>query len=310
MQSLSIVVPVYNSATTLRQLVERVTGVAAGLGMPFELILVNDGSSDASWETICRLAHEVPTVRGINLSRNSGQHNALLCGIRAARHELIATLDDDLQNPPEELPRLMQVIAEGSDVVYGYPDKEQHGLWRDLASQVTKYILQKAMGVSVARRISAYRVFRSYVRSAFADFRGPSVSIDVLLTWGTTRFAAIPVRHDPRRVGRSNYTFSKLMVHAVNLITGYTTLPLQFASLVGFLFTSLGVLLLCWVIGNYLVGDSSVPGFPFLASVVVTFAGVQLFSIGIIGEYLARMYTRMLDRPAYTVRDVAGQEKG
>src|SRR5215510_15440035 len=130
--------------------------------------------------------------------RNFGQHNALLCGIRAAKYEITATLDDDLQNPPEEIPKLLMQLSEGFDVVYGRPEHEQHGILRDAASALTKIALQSAMGAQTARGVSAYRVFRTRLREAFVNYRGPYVSIDVLLTWGTTRFSAIKVRHDSR----------------------------------------------------------------------------------------------------------------
>lgn len=306
--SVSIVVPVYNAEATLGPLVERLEQVFARRDAPFEIVLVNDGSRDASWDAIRRLAADRPRVRGIDLCRNYGQHNALLCGIRDARHQVVVTLDDDLQHPPEELPRLLETLAAGHDVVYGYPEKEQHGFWRDVASQVTKIALQQAMGAHVARRISALRVFRASLRQAFDSYRGPHVSIDVLLSWATTRFAAVAVRHEPRRVGRSNYTLRKLAAHALNMTTGFSTAPLQAVSLLGFASTVLGLLVLAFVVLRYFLEGDPVPGFPFLASIIALFAGVQLFSLGVMGEYVARMYSRLLDRPAYAVRAQATQE--
>jgi glycosyltransferase involved in cell wall biosynthesis len=305
---LSVVIPVYNSEQCLPLLVERLESVLCIRGEPFELILVNDGSQDLSWEVIGALTEQRPWVRGINLMRNYGQHNALLCGIRAARHEIIATLDDDLQNPPEELPRLLAKLDEGHDVVYGAPDREQHGLWRDLASRLTKLALKSAMGAQTARSVSAFRVFRARTREAFASYTGSSFSIDVLLTWGTTRFAAIPVRHEPRRLGRSHYTFRKLLIHALNMATGFSSLPLQLASFIGFGFTGFGLLVLAFVVGRYLIQGAPVPGFPFLASIVALFSGAQLFALGIMGEYLARMHSRMMEQPSYMVRESTAEQ--
>ena len=133
------------------------------------------------------------------MSRNYGQHNALLCGIRAARYAVIVTLDDDLQNPPEEIGKLFAVLDDGADVVYGTPTNEQHGFLRNQSSRITKLALQSAMGAETARNVSAFRVFRTRLRDAFATIAARYVSIDVLLTWGTTRFSHVPVRHDPRR---------------------------------------------------------------------------------------------------------------
>ncbi|MCK4901119.1 MAG: glycosyltransferase family 2 protein, partial [Anaerolineales bacterium] len=264
--SLSIVVPVFNSEDSLGTLIEQLKTVLPSLTPDYEVILVNDGSRDRSWEVISSLRHSNEWIHGINLMRNYGQHNALLAGIRQANYEVVVTLDDDLQNPPEEIPKLLVKLSQGFDVVFGKPDKEQHGLWRNLASQVTKLVLKRAMGADVARNVSAFRVFRTSLRDAFTDYRGPFVSIDVLLTWGTTRFAAVPVRHDPRLIGTSSYTLTKLITHAFNMMTGFSVVPLQFASLIGFIFTLFGLGVLAYVLGRYLLQGAVVQGFAFLAS--------------------------------------------
>jgi glycosyltransferase involved in cell wall biosynthesis len=308
LEGLTVVIPVYNSQPTLHALLERLGAILPDLAEHYELILVNDGSRDASWETIQRLSTSYAWLRGLNLMRNYGQHNALLCGIRAARYPLIATLDDDLQHPPEEIATLLARLDEGYDVVYGTPRQEQHGLWRDLASQVTKFALQSTMGAETARHVSAFRVFRTHLREAFTNYRSPYVMIDVLLTWGTSRFSSVLVRHDPRMAGKSNYTFRLLLRHAVNMMTGFSILPLQLASLMGFGFAVFGVLVLFYVIGRYIINGGSVPGFPFLASTIAIFSGVQLFALGIIGEYLARMHFRLMDRPSYIIYQEAGEK--
>jgi undecaprenyl-phosphate 4-deoxy-4-formamido-L-arabinose transferase len=300
---ISVVVPVYNSAAILPDLVERLQPVLSATGTPFELILVNDGSRDESWQVIGQLAARHPWVRGLCMMRNYGQHNALLAGIRDARFEVTITMDDDLQHPPEELPKLLAKFAEGFDVVYAPPEQEQHGLLRDIASIITKLALQSAMGAETARKVSAWRVFRTQIRDAFAAFHSPFVSMDVLLTWGTTKFAALRLRHDPRMVGKSNYTLPKLIRHAVNMMTGFSVMPLQIASVTGFVFTGFGLLVLVYVLGRYLIEGTTVAGFPFLASIVAIFSGAQLFALGIIGEYLARMHFRSMDKPTYTVRE-------
>jgi undecaprenyl-phosphate 4-deoxy-4-formamido-L-arabinose transferase len=299
--SLSVVVPVFNSARILPELVTRLEPVLARETRAFELVLVDDHSKDESWEVVQELARRHAWVRGIRLMRNYGQHNALLCGIRSARHELVLTMDDDLQHPPDQIPLLLAHLARGHDVVYGYPREERHGLWRDLASRITKWVLQKAMGSETARRSSAFRLFRAHLREAFAAYQSQFVSIDVLLTWGTTRFDAVAVRHDPRKVGSSNYTLRKLVVHALNMLTGFSVFPLQLASWIGFAATVFGLLVLVYVVARYVLEGSGVPGFPFLASIVALFSGAQLFALGIIGEYLARMHFRMMERPPYTV---------
>jgi undecaprenyl-phosphate 4-deoxy-4-formamido-L-arabinose transferase len=301
-KGLSVIIPIYNSRECLPKLYGRLTECLTTLGREYEIILVEDGGKDGSWDYIAALAGSDSRVKSIRLGRNFGQHNALLCGIRAARMEISVTIDDDLQNPPEEIAKLLDKMDEGHAVVYGTPDHERHGFWRDMASVVTKLALQRAMGADTARRVSAFRAFRTDLRDAFRHFQGPYLSIDVLLTWGTTRFAAVVVKHEARTIGTSQYTLGKLFNHALNMVTGFSTLPLRLASWLGFVFTLLGVLVLAFVIGRYLVQGDSVPGFPFLASIIAMFSGAQLFALGIMGEYLARIHLRTMDKPAYVVQ--------
>ena len=308
--SISVVIPVFNAAGSLRTLVARLQSALTPLGLGYEVILVNDGSRDGSWDLIRDLAASDTCVRGINMSRNYGQHNALLCGVRAARGEVVVTMDDDLQNPPEEIPRLLARLNEGFDAVYGTPERERHGLWRDLASRVTKLALQNAMGAETAAKVSAFRAFRTRLREAFADYRSPYICLDVVLAWGTTAFSAVTVRHEDRQHGVSNYTLRKLIVHALNMMTGFSTLPLQVASLLGLALSLGGVAVMLYVLGRYFIEGGAVPGFPFLACIIALFSGAQLFALGIIGEYIARMHFRMMERPVYTVMSTTDARGG
>jgi glycosyltransferase involved in cell wall biosynthesis len=306
---LSIVVPVYNSSQILPKLVERLWPVAQSLNMPFELILVDDGSLDGSWDAIRELAARNTWIRGICLMRNYGQHNAVLAGLRAAHYATTVTLDDDLQHPPEELPKLIEKLGEDFDVIYGSPEKETHGLLRDLASAATKIALQSAMGAESARCVSAFRVFKTDLRRAFDAYQSPFVSLDVLLTWGTTKFRAVRVRHDERQLGRSSYTVGKLTRHALNMMTGFSVLPLQLASIVGFVFSFGGLAVLIYVLLRFALYSSTVAGFPFLASIIAIFSGVQLFALGVLGQYLARMHFRSMDKPPYVVCAESGTQQ-
>ncbi len=298
--SLSIIIPVYNSAATLDTLVSRLTDALEDIGIPYEIILVNDGSRDASWERIVALSQMYKRLRGINLMRNYGQHNALLCGIRTARSEIIVTMDDDLQHPPEEIPHLLDKLAEGYDVVYGTPRTLPHSLWRNVLSKYTKWAVASAMGIHGIRDINAFRAFRTDLRKAFDNYQSPNVLLDVLLSWGTTRFVAIKVNQAPRQMGRSSYTFAKLFNQAMLVLTGYSTTPLRLASMIGFAVMFFSILLVVYVVAqSFLVG--ALPGFPFLASIIALFSGVQLFALGIIGEYLARIFNRSMDRPTYVI---------
>lgn len=311
MLTVSVVIPVYRAEQTLFDLYLQLSAAMSEITPVFEIIFVEDGGGDGSWPIIERLAGTDHRVRGIRMSRNYGQHNALLCGIRAAEHGIILTMDDDLQHPVSEIAPMLAALKPEYDVVYGAPQEEQHGLLRNLASRLTKIALASTMGAETARNVSAFRVFRTRLRDGFQEYRNPSVSIDVLLTWTTTRFTAIKVRHAMRSKGVSGYTPSKLIRHAFNLMTGFSTLPLQFASVVGFAFVLFGFSVLAYVLANYVIRGGTVPGFTFLASLIAIFSGAQLFALGIFGEYLARMHFRSMDRPPYLIGEiVASPEAG
>jgi len=303
MPTVSIVIPVYNAEATLPELCAGISAEMQELAGDFEIILVEDCSRDGSWKVIESLATNDVRIRGIALGRNFGQHNALLCGIRAARFEIVVTLDDDLQHPPSQIRLLMEELAAGHDVVYGVPKVEQHGFLRNVASRMTKLALQGTIGVEAARNVSAFRAFRTHLRDGFEDFQSPSVSIDVLLTWASSRFSSVKVEHQPRAQGASNYTVRMLISHAFNLVTGFSSLPLKLASVIGFVITLFGLVILTYVLGRYFIQGVSVPGFAFLASIITIFSGTQMFVMGIFGEYLARIHFRTLNRPPYVVRE-------
>jgi undecaprenyl-phosphate 4-deoxy-4-formamido-L-arabinose transferase len=302
----SVVIPVYNGAATLPELVERLGAVLPQVAGRFEVILVNDASPDASWQAIERLSGKHEWVRGIDLLRNYGQQNATLAGIRAARYEVTVTMDDDLAHPPEAIPVLVAKLSEGWDVVSGVPVTPTHGIWRDVFSRLTKALLVGATGVDVPPGACSFRAFRTAVRAAFSSYASPYVSVDVLLTWGTTRYAAVSVEHHPRRVGRSNYTLRRLVGHALDLTTAFSVWPLRLASLLGFAITFVGMVFLAVMAAEYLLTKQPLSVFRFLTVVVAVFSGTQMFTLGIMGEYLGRMHVRMMGRPSYTVRSEVG----
>jgi undecaprenyl-phosphate 4-deoxy-4-formamido-L-arabinose transferase len=298
--NISVIIPVYNGAETIGALVQRLDRVLAKAAEAYEVILVNDGSRDGSWESIEALARQYPWARGIDLMRNSGQHNALLCGLRAARFEVSVTMDDDLQHPPEEMPCLLEKLAEGYDVVYGIPRKRPHSWWRNLGSIMTKIVVAAVIGTKTVRDVGPFRAFRTHLRQAFENYDNPDVMIDALLSWGATRFASVLVEEQPRTIGASNYSPGKLFRMSLLYLTNFSTMPLRIASFVGFFFTLMGLVGFGYVVGIYFTAGS-VPGFPFLASAIMIFSGAQLFALGILGEYLARIFERTATRPPYVV---------
>jgi glycosyltransferase involved in cell wall biosynthesis len=303
LKSVSVVVPVYNSEKTLPELAERLSNTLSSLGYPFEIILVNDGSMDRSWEVITDIIRERINILGLNLMRNYSQHNALLVGILKAKYEIIVTIDDDLQNPPEEIPRLILKLDEGYDIVFGTPALRRHKGWRNLSSRLLKTVLKVVLGAEMGKQSSAFRAFRSILRRGFDNFTDAQLSIDVLLSWSASRVANVPVGHYERKVGRSGYTFRKLFALAFNMLTGYSTIPLRIASVVGLSTSLFGLGMFFYVAIRRLLQTNYVPGFAFLASEIALFAGLQLFAIGVIGEYVARLHFRTMGKPPYVIRD-------
>jgi undecaprenyl-phosphate 4-deoxy-4-formamido-L-arabinose transferase len=299
--NLSIVVPVYRGEKLVEPLVKELVKTLPSFTKKYEVILVNDGSPDTSWDVIQRLAREHKNVKGIGLMRNYGQHNATLCGVRAAQYEVTVTMDQDLQHRPEDIPLLLAKLEEGYDVVYGAPKKLPQGFFRNLLTAAIKRLLSNTMGIPSVKNISAFRGFYTHLRDAFTNFQSPTLTLDVLLSWGTTRFTSVPV--NIAQAEQSNYSFSALVRAALLILTGYSTRPLRFASWVGFVMTLFGLGVFGYVLFIYFTAGS-LPGFPFLASIIALFSGAQLFALGIFGEYLARMFDRSMDRPTYVIHDV------
>jgi undecaprenyl-phosphate 4-deoxy-4-formamido-L-arabinose transferase len=304
--NISIVVPCYQSAAMLPDLATRLDKVMASLTEAsriddWELLFVVDGSPDETAEVATRLVAEHPKARGFTLRRNYGQHNALIAGIREARFDIVVTLDDDLQHPPEEIPRLIAPLDDPTvDLVYGVPEEEEHGAVRSLASRVVKRSLSAA-GVSNARWVGAFRAFRVDLRDGFAQVNDPQPNLDVLLSWTTSAVVPTPVRMVKRETGTSGYSVSRLARHAMNMITGYGVVPLRLATWLGFGFGLLGVAMLAYVVISYLVGVTTVPGFTTITAVIAVFSAAQLITIGIIGEYIGRQHFRSMRKPIYLI---------
>ena len=302
--NLSIVVPVYKGERLIEQLVAQLSQTLPAFTENYEIILVNDGSPDHSWAVIQNLTDRYKCVRGICLMRNYGQHNATLCGVRLAHYEITVTMDQDLQHRPEDIPLLLTKLEDGYDVVYGAPQKLPQGLLRNLMTAGIKQILARVIGLPSVRNVSAFRAFRTNLREAFANFQSPTLILDVLLSWGTTRFTSVPV--NIAQAEKTSYTFRMLVRTATLILIGYSTLPLRFASWIGFVMTIFGLGVFIYVLVVYFAAGS-LPGFPFLASIIALFSGAQLFALGIFGEYLARMFERSMDRPTYVIDKSVGE---
>jgi glycosyltransferase involved in cell wall biosynthesis len=304
-ESCSIVIPVFQAEATIQELIHDLAKYLPAFFPKFEVICVVDGSTDNSWNIIVALGKKYKWLKGIKLMRNFGQQNATLCGVRMAKYELTVTMDDDLQHPVDQLPFLVNKLRDGFDVVYGCPQKPPAGLFRNLITNFTKQALIFVTQHSMPKDISAFMVFRTSLREAFKDFQSSDAMMDVLLSWGTSKFTSVKVEIKERKIGKSNYNLSKLIRTTLIILTGFSTIPLRVSSLIGFFMTLMGVMILIYVIAIYLT-EGSIPGFTFLASIIAIFSGAQLFSLGMVGEYLARIFNRSMDRPVYVIEKSFG----
>jgi undecaprenyl-phosphate 4-deoxy-4-formamido-L-arabinose transferase len=304
--SISVVVPCYRSVRTLPALAERLTEVLPSVTDDYEVILVVD-STDATWDVASSLATKYDHVQAIRMARNYGQHNALIAGIRSARGELIITMDDDLQHLPEQIPTLVAALTDDLDLVYASAITEEHGALRSFAARATKAAMSGAMDIPNARVLSPFRIFRSFLRAGFDQVQGPHVSVDVVLSWTTTRVGAIRVPMDLRTEGKSGYNLRKLAKHTINMVMGYSTKPLRLVTYLGFLIGVCGLLLAVRLIWAYYHGQTTVAGFTTIASLVAIFSSAQMIGIGVLGEYLGRVHAHGMGRPTYVIRERISQ---
>ncbi len=312
---ISIVIPVYNSAAMLPALHGRLQRVLASMKKSYEVILVDDGSQDDSWSVMRQLQHVDPVhVVSVQLMRNFGQHNALMCGFRLARGQYVITMDDDLQHPPEEIPKLLAAIENGDlDLVYGAYDYKQHGRAKNLASQIVNVFYRFVFHTRVT--VSAFRIVRRELLETILSYTLNFTFIDGLLAWNTRRAAEVIVAHHPRAAGRSGYRLGKLLTLALNLFTNFSLLPLQLVSLTGLLAAVGGFAIGLYYFYQHLTSSITVPGYASTIVSILVLGGLQLLGLGIMGEYVGRLHLNVNRKPQYSIRNVASavgavQKKG
>ncbi|MEO1270268.1 MAG: glycosyltransferase [Myxococcota bacterium] len=300
----SIVVPVYGGAQTLPTLLERIALMAAESKLGVEVLLICDRPRDNSWEVACALVEQYPFARSALLMRNFGQHPATLLGIRMARGDIIVTMDEDLQHDPADIPSLVAAARAQRGIAYGKATTLQHSWWRNFSSRSAKWFLARYVGLDYASDLSAFRAFASELRDAFDQYRSERVAIDVLLSWSGAPIQIVPCQHAARQEGHSGYTLRKLVAYLMDLLLGFSIAPLRLSSLIGLGAVALSISIILFVLLRWLIEGSTVPGFAFLALSVSTFAGIQLLALGVIGEYLGRLYFNSLNRPQYLVQEI------
>lgn len=299
----SVVVPVYGGEKTLATLVERVAAVLQDASWTYEIWLICDQPRDRSWEVAAGLAEGRSDTHAIRLMRNFGQHPATLLGIRRARGATIVTMDEDLQHAPEDIPALVRESREHGAIAYGLAEELKHAWWRNATSRVAKWFIARYFRFGDAKRISAFRAFPESARIAFAHYHGERVAIDVLLSWSGLPLRPFTCQYAPRAEGESGYTVRKLVRYLSDLLLGYTTAPLRIASWLGLLAVVIAAFVGLYVFINWMRVGSAVPGFAFLAISLAAFSGIQLLSLGIMGEYIGRLYFNSLSKPQYVVAE-------
>jgi polyisoprenyl-phosphate glycosyltransferase len=309
MDLISYVIPVYNGSKMVERLYDQLLPIARSLGK-YEMVFVDDGSTDGSFEVLKKLQVKDPNVCAVQLSRNFGQHNSTLAGLSCAQGDLVITLDQDLQNPPEEIPRLLQKLSEGFDVVYGLPEARAHNLFRNMTSDFSKWISGKILSTAVRGNFSSFRVLRKWVVDEILKYRSSYTYIDGLISWTTTNVGGLQVRNDKSDF-ESHYTILRLVNHGLNLLVNFSIRPLQVASLIGVCSALLGLIGAAVVIVEKILYGMPVQGWASLMVVVLVVGGMQMAFLGLIGEYTGRILMNSNSSPKFIIREMKkGSRRG
>jgi len=301
---ISIVIPVFNEISLIDELHSRLKLVCEGLGRNYEVIIVDDGSSDGSHEKLIQLKNNDTALRIVKFTRNFGQQAAVLAGFRISRGKIIVQLDSDLQNPPEEIPKLLEAMAENVDLVTTVQRKRRDGVIRIFGSSFLLKIGQMLFGSQVKLNLCSFRALRSSVVEKIESCKDRSRYMAVLMSWMGLPTVEIEVEHHERKNGNSKYSFLNLLILAWDLVTGYSSFPLRMVTYMGLFGAFLGFSMMMFLIFQRIVNGILIEGFVVLSAVFAFFAGVQLLSIGFLGEYLGRVHHQIQERPDYIIEKV------
>ena len=309
MKLITFVIPVYNGATMVERLYQRLIPIAASLGN-YEIIFVDDGSADNGFSVLTKLQSRDRHVCAVQLSRNFGQHNATLAGLSCAQGDVVVTLDQDLQNPPEEIPRLIKKLEEGYDVVYGLPEERAHNLFRNMTSDFSKWISRKILTTALNGNFSSFRALKKWVADEIVKYNSAYTYIDGLISWTTTNIGGIAVRND-RSEHESHYTVLRLINHGLNLLVNFSIKPLQIASMLGLASAFAGLIGAAIVVAQKIMYNIPVQGWTSLMVVVLVIGGMQIVFLGLIGEYTGRILMNSNSSPKFIIREIrTGTRRG
>lgn len=302
----SIVIPVYRSGKTLMELSERIIRVFdETIQAPFELILVDDASPDNSWEVMREIRSRDSRVKILQLARNFGQHSALMCGFNQVQGDYVVTLDDDLQHPPEEIPKLIAAFEAhpDTDVVIGAYETKRHSWVRNLGTRGMDWVGIRILGKKPGLQFTSFRLMRGLIVRQIVRVKAEKPRVGQLVLAMTHRIINTPVQHDARKYGRSGYTFPRLVKDFISNILNNSAIPLKLVSYLGFFSSALSFLLALYYLYRYFFIGISIAGWTTLVLLTLFYFGVLLFSVGIIGEYLIRILKESKRMPQFVIRD-------
>ena len=306
---ISVVIPVFNEEDNLQELGERLIRTLTAMGRPFEIIFVDDGSTDGSWQLLTDLNREYPqNIRALQFHRNFGQHQAIFAGFQAARGQVMVTLDADLQNPPEEIPRLVAKLEEGYDTVGGWRENRQDSIFRRLPSQLVNTVMSRVTGVKLRDYGCMLRAYRRSVVDSINQCQESSSFIPALANLFAQRVAEIPVGHAERERGTSKYGIIKLLRLNFDLMTGFSNLPIHLVGFMGVAIALLGLFFGLFLFIRRIFVGPEVGGLFTLFAILFVFVGLNTLGLALIGEYVGRIYREVRGRPRFVVRQTLGPE--
>ena len=303
---LSIIIPVYNSEDILDELITQITSEIdkkIDLLKEFEIILVNDNSIDKSWQKIKEISTKHKNVTGINLSKNFGQHNALMAGIKNSKGDFLITMDDDLQHPPSYMVKIIKKLNEGFDVCYTKYQNNKYSFLKKLGSAINDKVANIVLNKPKKIYLSSYRGMKKNVINELKKFDGPYVYLDGIILNVTNNIGSIDIKHNKRLKGNSGYSFKKLFSLWLKVFTNSSIFPLRMASVTGFIITLISLFLAILLI-IFKIRNPEIPqGWTSIATFIFFFSGVQLLALGIIGEYIGRIFINLNQKPQYIIRE-------
>ena len=308
MRKISFVIPCYNSEKTIHKVVDEIRNTVNAKGEDsYEIILVNDCSKDGVWQSIKDICKKDKNVKGLSLSKNFGQHSALMAGYRKATGNIVVSLDDDGQTPVDEMYLMIDKLDEGYDVVYASYANKKHSAFRNIGTKINNFMCNKLLGKPKELMITSFFVARRFIIDEMIRYKNSYTYVPGLVLRTTKNISSVPVKHREREIGSSGYSFTKLLSLWMNGFTAFSVAPLRISTLIGVGSAMIGFIYLIYVIINKMVNPSVPVGWSSTTAILLLLGGMILFVLGMIGEYLGRVYISLNDAPQYVIKEETGE---